>query len=204
MFSAGRELGLEAAGIQAVVDLQVDYIGTMWADGSCDNNTEHSPDMCITDRYHLCARSQPSVGWRWWDYTHCLFMQQQFLKCGNNGYCTNPEDFFGAMANAHETCAAFAKIDAAAVSACARSPAAIAMQQASFARSAAASTTPDGKKLFAPIFVDGKLVDEGTKWRDSPNALVLGKNMLEAICAAYAAKAGANGAAVPDGCSDKY
>jgi hypothetical protein len=47
-----------------------------------------------------------------------------------------------------------------------------------------------------PIFVAGKKMDEGTKWRSEPDGIALGKNTLSAICSAAPAPKPAGCAAV--------
>ena len=198
---AGLELAPAAAGVRGAVALSVDFAGPAFASGTCEGHsagTEHGPDMCVADRYHLCAQhpsadiNQTASGWAWWDYSYCLYQNIDVLKCGNNGHCTESAGgagdgarFAAALAAVHPMCAAFAGVNASAIEACASSDAARAMQRASFARTAAATQASGG--TFAPALVNGvKPAGTDDFWRLMPNTTDWAAGILRAVCDAAA------------------
>jgi hypothetical protein len=120
-----------------------------------------------------------------------MFLNQIFMKCGNNGHCDSPSAFGEQLNVVHSFCAAQTFVDGEEIRACAASPEAATMAMDSYAASDALNAG------FAPIFVAGKQVAEGALWRDSPDANVLGQNVLAAVCNASAP------ARKPFGCTPK-
>ena len=140
VWTAGLELSAKAAGVQAVTNLTIDYIGQVHPNGTCDETgTEHGVDQCVVDRYHLCAQHPDGMltshqkDWQWWGYVHCMFLNQGYLKCGNNGHCADRASFTKQLHSVHSFCAAQTGVDGDAISTCAASPAAAKMAQASYA-----------------------------------------------------------------------
>jgi hypothetical protein len=93
VFNAASEADPTLAGIQGAANVSVDYYGSIGPDGTCESaaaGTEHGPDMCVTDRYHLCAQnatggSNAGAAGSWFGFVHCMFMTSDLLKCGKNG-----------------------------------------------------------------------------------------------------------------------
>jgi len=141
--------------------------------------------MCTTDRVHLCAQSlyggtKTGAAAGWWPFVHCMFMNIDGLKCGNNGHCDESSTFRANLAGVLPACAAMNGVDAALISACADGPDGVALQKASYAR-----TTQTAKYGFAPAFVDGSYVEGADAfWRKSPDQLLYGQSLIEAICTA--------------------
>jgi hypothetical protein len=206
---AGTEISPDEAGIEAVIELQLDFIGPPWkhpgAGTTCESmsaNSEHGPDMCTSDRYHLCAQhptgdiNATAAGFAWLSYSFCLFQNIDVLKCGNNAHCAESSVFQSALTDhVHPMCAKFAGLNSTAIMNCAQSPLAIDMQTASFARSAAAALKTGGS--FAPVFINGIKPAHGTDdaWRETVNATTWASVVLQAICDAVP------GGSQPAGCA---
>jgi len=197
----GLELSPESAGVLSELELSIDYYGVITQNTTCEKaasaaNTEHGPDMCATDRVHLCAQSlyggsAPGAAAAWWPFVHCMFMMIDGLKCGQNGHCANESDFQAAYAAVVPTCAALTSVDAAAVQARADGPDGVALAAASY--QATARTASDG---FAPAYVNGVYVDDADAfWRDSPDQLLYGRTLLETICESFDAGTASQAAA---------
>jgi len=178
VFHAGLEL--DEPSILAVTNFSIDYYGDVPANGTCESaaeGSEHGPDMCVMDRYHLCA--QHSGEPKWFDYVHCMFMNIDSLKCHVNGHCQKRDQFFTALGLVHPMCAKMAGVYADAIQSCAESPRALELQRASYAR-----TKARARYGFAPIFVDGDKLEVDRFWRKTPDSMFYGQTVLEAVCSA--------------------
>jgi hypothetical protein len=183
-----EDFSVAEAGILSELELSIDYYGIVPPGGTCEEaaaGTEHGPDMCTTDRLHLCAQSmlggsEAGAASRWWPFVHCMFMMVDGLKCGNNGHCDgNSTGFATALSTVLPTCALLGGgLDVEALTACANGPDGIALQRASY--QATDQTLADG---FAPAYVQSSLVEGADSfWRDSPDQLLYGKTLLQNIC----------------------
>lgn len=171
---------LEKAGVQQHLNMTIDYYGSFASDDTCETaaqGTEHGPTMCTTDRYHLCA--QQLAGPQWFDFAHCMWMNIDRLKCGNNGACETRDEYHEAFSLVYPMCTKLIGIDAELVTTCAEGPQGVALQQASYARTSQRSRALYG---FAPVFVDGDHVEEPSEWRDAVDPLAWGQGVLQAIC----------------------
>lgn len=166
------------AGVEPYLNMTIDYYGSMGPDGSCESasqETEHGPTMCATDRYHLCA--QRYAGPTWFDFVHCMWMNIDLLKCGNNGHCDTSEEYHKAFSSVYPTCASLTHVNSSVISACAEGEEGVALQRASYARTSKRSSAG-----FAPVFVNGAHVEEPNGWRKAVDPLAWGKQVLQAIC----------------------
>ena len=195
LFHMGLELDEPTAStpVFAATNFSIDFYGRIPSNSTCEmaaEGTEHGPDMCVTDRYHLCA--QHSGAPHWFDYTHCMMMNIDSLKCHRNGHCPSRERFYAALGLVHPMCAVLSGVDAEAIQTCANSPEAVELQKLSYART---QQRTQGTS-FAPIFVDGKKLDVDRFWRKTPDSMYYGQQVLEAVCSAAAAQQGVT----PTGC----
>jgi len=131
--------------------------------------------MCATDRYHLCA--QELAGPQWFDFAHCMWMNIDLLKCGNNGACETRDEYHEAFSLVYPMCSKLIGIDAGLVTTCAEGSQGVALQKASYAR-----TLKRASYGFAPVFVDGDNVEDPSDWRDAVDPLAWGQRVLQAIC----------------------
>ena len=194
----GLELSPADAGVLARTELSIDYYGR--TSPSCETaaaGTEHGPDMCSTDRVHLCAQAlhggaATGAAARWWPFVHCMFMLVDGLKCGNNGHCDDSAQFVVRRDAAVPTCALLADVNATAIEECADGPEGVALANRSYA--ATDRTLADG---FAPAYVDGVLVEGADAfWRVSPDQLRYGRVLLATVCASL----GEDGGETPAAC----
>lgn len=195
VLAAGSEESYAKAGILDAVDLSVVLIGAK-AGGDpaeCDTGRgpwmHHGPQMCVVDRYHLCAQhpgmtlNATAPDAKWVDYTMCMFNNQNYLKCSpqiadNCGTDPAAANFTAALGAVHGFCAARTGLDAAAVEKCAASPEATQMQVDSFAR---AAPYHPGTIIVGGYSVPGL---EDMSWRGEANTTAIGAAVLQSICAA--------------------
>ena len=85
---SGDESSLLDAGVLAHLEMSIDYYGTKDCEAVANRtHSEHGPDMCVADRYHLCAQqlggaNGTGAGQLWWPFTHCMFMNIDQFKVG--------------------------------------------------------------------------------------------------------------------------
>jgi hypothetical protein len=160
----GNEASVADAGVLSNLELSIDYYGTQDCEAVANaTHTEHGPDMCVADRYHLCAQqlaggAGTGAAATWWPFTHCMFMNVDQLKCGVNGHCADRAAFNATLRAAIPLCALVAGMSADAITACAESSAAVELADASYARTA--KTLADG---FAPACVCACVADSRTR-----------------------------------------
>ncbi len=205
----GYELSFEESGVLQEVEMRIDYYGQVekCAISASKRDTEHGPDMCLTDRISLCAQSLyggdgKGAAMTWFPFTHCMMQNIDVLKCGHNEHCDTHTDFLVALRAVFPMCTAATHVDGDAIWTCATSGTGAELANESYKRTDATLT-----KGFAPAFVDGvyqESADDGT-WRKSPDQLSYGKHMLGAICDRIVVDAGTNASAaiLPAGCMDK-
>uniref|UniRef100_A0A7S2SQU0 Uncharacterized protein n=1 Tax=Rhizochromulina marina TaxID=1034831 RepID=A0A7S2SQU0_9STRA len=185
----GLEVSASEAGVAQFLNMSIDYYGNIAADGTCEsaaNGTEHGPAMCVTDRYHLCAQhalpttSAAPDATRWFQYVHCMFQNIDVLKCGSNGYCAEEPAFRRALDTVHGMCSSSASVDGDAIAACASGSLGRQLQAESYDR-----TKRTRRYGFAPVFIDGNYLEGADAfWRKTPDQLLYGRTLLEAICTA--------------------
>mmetsp|Transcript_28549 Transcript_28549/g.46444 ORF Transcript_28549/g.46444 Transcript_28549/m.46444 type:complete len:261 (+) Transcript_28549:76-858(+) len=186
----GNESSLEEAGVKPWLNITIDYYGAIARDGTCESaakGTEHGSDICVTDRYHLCAQrgglsttSESAVRplGDWFDFVHCMWMNIDVLKCGNNNHCATSDEFSTALELVFPMCAKLTGADEERIRHCANGKEGRNLQAASYAR-----TKERSEFGFAPIFIDGKYVSSADNiWRKTPNQLHYGKVVLATIC----------------------
>ena len=194
IWNGGLELTPSKAGVRAMTNFSIDYYGPKLMSGhTCEAasvGTEHGPDQCVNDRYHLCAQHADPPEPSWFDYVHCMWMNIDVLKCGHNGHCDTSTEYAHALSLVHPMCAALTGVDAAAIAACANSERGVQLARDSYARTRGTAGLP-----FAPAFVDGVVVDGADQfWRKTPDQLHWGRAVLDAVCKAAAAR---NASAAP-------
>lgn len=191
--TGGLELSAQEAGALAETELSIDYYGSIGSDGTCKSGqmSDHGPDQCEIDRYHVCAQdmmggSSTGAALRWWPFVHCMFMNIDFLKCGNNLKCDTYDEFTKVRDSIVNSCAAVTNINKTELTECANGPRGHALQAASFNRTNALPSA-DG---FAPPFVAGEWAKEADyEWRGlTPDQLKYGKAILTRMCNAMGSK----------------
>ena len=166
----------------AALEVSVDYYGHGKNCESFPYSTEHGPDMCVTDRYHLCAQvlgggSQAGAAVAWWPFTHCLMMNIDQLKCGVNTHCDTTEQFRSMLTPTVALCAAVSHLDLTALAECAEGQQGLDLALESYRRTD--KTLVDG---FAPAYIDGvKVQGCDDIWLKTPDNLLYGQTVLSAL-----------------------
>jgi hypothetical protein len=194
----GDESSTEESGMISELSMSVDYYGTP----DCIMNatkmdTEHGPNMCITDRVHLCAQKQgggtdKGAGSNWFPFVHCMFMNMDQLKCGVNGHCDDDKKFYTALEAAIPFCATVSNLDGNAISDCAMGDEGKELALTSYLKTG--KTLKDG---FAAAYINGnKLENADYIWRKTPDQLLYGQTMLSTLCDALPLNS------TPNACTD--
>ena len=189
IWNGGLELAPSVAGVRGLTNFSIDYYGPKSSSGqTCEaasSGTEHGPDQCVNDRYHLCAQHADPPEPKWFNYVHCMWMNIDVLKCGHNGHCNTSTEYVHALGLIHPMCATLTGVDAAGIAACAHSERGMELARKSYAHTHARTAGFP----FAPAFVDGTFVDGADQlWRKTPDQLHWGRAVLDAVCKAAAAR----------------
>jgi len=191
VWRAGNETTAQEAGVLSRFNVTLDFYflngriqpdGT-YLDGSCEKGavgTEHGPYLCATDRIAKCA--QHATGYdatKWFDFTHCMFMAMDVLKCNKNEHCKMQTTFQKRLDLVLPTCFARAPwVNEQEVMHCAYGPLGKHLLAHSYARTQ--QTRQDG---FAAVYLDGEhLTDLDKFWRKTPDALLYGRALLTHLC----------------------
>jgi len=159
----------------------------------------------MTDRYHLCAQHlaggiATGAASKWLPYVHCMFMNSDMLKCGNNGHCGSRAEFKNALSIVAPMCAELTGMDKRPLQECAEGQLGHELQVASYNRTKATASMS-----FAPVFVNGRcLQDADHFWRKVPDQLRWGKTVLGAICANSDALPNATCSGLANKSSDRF
>lgn len=196
----GSESSMEDAGMMKELEMSVDYYGFPDCVSHAEKwHTEHGPDLCYTDRYHLCAQSlgggtAQGAAQLWWPFVHCMFMNMDQLKCGVNEHCEDHSRYESVVNGAVALCSSVSGMDGDAITACATGSEGEALAKESYKRTD--KTLLDG---FAPAYINGEKLEGADEiWRKTPDQLLYGKTMLSTLCGVMTQN-GAN-STLPDAC----
>jgi len=177
---------MEDAGMMSELEMSIDYYGAPDCVAHAEKwDTEHGPDLCYTDRYHLCAQKQgggsaKGAGQTWWPFVHCMFMNMDQMKCGVNEHCEDSSRFEAALQGSVNLCAAVSGMDGDAITTCASGEEGEELAKESYRR-----TDKTLLAGFAPAYINGdKLEGADEVWRKTPDQLLYGQTMLTALCGA--------------------
>lgn len=157
-------------------DLKIDYIGgyNITGDAYCP---PHGSTECIVDKFNLCAQAATNDTQAFWDYTYCLYENQDNLKCSGDEYCCEfvpCKSFNTAMAKYNDQCAIKAGLIPELLTQCAFSDQGDSLQQASYAKTSAA-----GIQHPSWIWINGQLYDQPV---GKTNTDEWAKNVLKEMC----------------------